>query len=251
MDGGNFRPKTTPAEQPKRDHIWQVPAPVVAVLVVLFAVQLIPPLIYGDWEARRLALFAFSPIRFVSAAAINQPPGAAYYTMLTHGLLHANLFHLFTNSVWLLIFGTPVARVLGGLRFLLILAGSTIAGALMALVVDWGQFVMLVGASGGISGLVAAAMPVIFSQDTRSFSQTAAKLEDFSVLPFSQLLRNYRALWFIAVWLSFTFFTGAAQFILPTAFLSETKVAWEAHLGGFLAGFALLYLLAPRTVSKP
>jgi membrane associated rhomboid family serine protease len=243
-----FRPKTVNATQPDRKRVFNVPATVVAIIVILFVIHFLPPLLDRDWEIRRLALFAFSPARFGDPQMMNQLPGAAYYTLLTHGFLHGNFFHLATNAVWLLVFGTPVERVLGSARFLLIVALSTICGALLSLVVDWGQPILLIGASGGISGLVAAAMPIIHASDPRSRAPTKERLLDFQVLSFRELLQNYRALWFIAFWLTLTFLTGAAQFILPTALIGETRIAWEAHLGGFLAGFVLLYILAPRTI---
>jgi membrane associated rhomboid family serine protease len=247
---GNFRPKTVHADRPQRQPMINIPTPVAVIIVVLFAMHFLPALLYRDWHIWRLAELAFSPARFSQPPLLNQRPGAEFYTMLTHGLLHANMFHLVTNSIWLLIFGTPVSRVLGSTRFFVLLALSTVAGALFSLFADWNQAVLLVGASGGISGLISASMPIIHAPDARSRQATQGPVSNFELLSFRNLLNNYRALWFVAVWLAFTFLTGAAQFILPTALIGETRVAWEAHLGGFFAGFALVYLLAPRAIPE-
>ena len=40
-------------------------------------------------------------------------PGSEYWTLVTYMLLHGDWMHLTFNALWLLVFGTPVARYLG------------------------------------------------------------------------------------------------------------------------------------------
>ena len=53
---------------------------------------------------------------------------------LTYSLLHADISHLVFNMLWLLPFGSAVARRFGAFRFFLFLAVSAIAGAAAHLV---------------------------------------------------------------------------------------------------------------------
>ena len=225
-----------------------VPAPVAFLVAVLVAAFFLPPLIWSDWADRSAFYFAFSPARLSGGLVIPQAPGSAYWTMLSYGFLHVGTLHLAVNSLWLLVFGTPVARCLGGARFFVLSAVSTVAGAIASLIVHWGEFTLLVGASGAVSGMVGAAIPVMYGRGAAQNFRSRAPREYYSILPFADLIRNYRALWFMAIWLFFTLFTGASQLILTNALVGGSQIAWEAHLGGFIAGLACIYLLAPRRV---
>jgi membrane associated rhomboid family serine protease len=229
--------------------IFRIPSPVIALITLLVAVQLVPPLLMVNWEPVSLFFFAFIPARVSGEVAVAQVPGSGYWTMLTYGLLHGGWFHLLTNCLWLAVFGTPVARCLGGLKFFLLTALATVAGALASLIVHWGEYVVMVGASGAVSGMLGASVPIMYAPGAAERFRTEAPAEQYSILSFSSLLQNYRALWFMAIWLFFTFMTGATQLIVPTALLEGRQIAWEAHLGGFLAGFAAVYGLAQKRVS--
>jgi membrane associated rhomboid family serine protease len=243
------RPELPPAEP-----MFRVPTPVLAVVLLLVAVHFAVPTLFRvltgvNWEDWSIYALAFIPVRLSTAVAIPQPAGAAYFSMLTYGLLHAGFMHLAANCLWLIVFGTPVARFLGGPRFFALAVLATIGGALATLAVHWSEMVILVGASGGVSGMLAAAIPIMYASGSSKFFQNSGPTSGFALLPFRELLTNYRALWFMSVWLAFTFFTGAAQLLLPTAFLGESLTAWETHLGGFLAGLIGIYCLAPGRVS--
>jgi membrane associated rhomboid family serine protease len=62
-------------------------------------------------------------------------------------------------------------------------------------------------------------------------------------LPPSALFRNRGAVMFGLLFVAITALTAGSMAFTGTAFLEETSVAWEAHLGGFIAGFVLFYLL--------
>ena len=78
--------------------------------------------------------------------------------LFTYMLLHADYAHVGINSLWLLVFGPAAARWLGTWRFLLFFVFCGIVAALLHLAVYWGSPVAVIGASGAISGLMAAAM---------------------------------------------------------------------------------------------
>ena len=89
---------------------------------------------------------------------------ADVWTFVTYALLHADWMHLLFNSVWLLAFGTPLARRFGAARFLAFCAVTAAAGALAHLMTHFGQMVPMVGASGAISGTMSGAMRFAFQR---------------------------------------------------------------------------------------
>ena len=76
-------------------------------------------------------------------------------TFLTSFLLHGGLFHLIGNLYFLIVFGDNTEDVLGKRRFLLLVATAAMVGDITHILVDPRATVPCVGASGGISGILA------------------------------------------------------------------------------------------------
>lgn len=185
-----------------------------------------------SWQVWSLYALAFIPARFTDAA-FPLIAGSEAWSFLTYAFLHGDWMHLVFNCLWLLIFGTVVARYLGAARFLLLAIISAIFGAGTTLALHWGEAIVMIGASGAVSGLMAAAVPIMYG----------------SVAPLSPaaLLIHRRALIFTAVWLVITLFSGATGFT-GNSFMGAGAIAWEAHIGGFVAGLLAFYLLQKRGV---
>jgi len=75
-------------------------------------------------------------------------------TLLTSFFLHGGLLHLFSNIYYLIVFGDNVEDYLGRARFLLLLLVSSLAGDVLHALLDPQSRIPVVGASGGISGIV-------------------------------------------------------------------------------------------------
>jgi membrane associated rhomboid family serine protease len=82
-----------------------------------------------------------------------------YWRLLTAGFLHASIYHLFFNMFTLWILGQLLEPAIGSVRFGLIFFVSVLAGSFGALLVD--PNALTVGASGGIFGLMGAAVVVL------------------------------------------------------------------------------------------
>jgi membrane associated rhomboid family serine protease len=82
-----------------------------------------------------------------------------YWRIVSAGFLHAGFFHLLFNMFSLWILGSLLEPAIGQLRFALIFFVSLLAGSFGALVVDPNS--LTVGASGGIFGLMGAAVIVM------------------------------------------------------------------------------------------
>ncbi|MGQ0484238.1 MAG: rhomboid family intramembrane serine protease [Hyphomicrobiales bacterium] len=226
--------------------VFRAPPVVLASIGVLVAIHAGLWLAGEDWRIWALYAFAFIPARF-GAAAFPMIPGSQYWSFLSHGLLHANAAHLLFNSLWFLIFGSVTARRLGALRFLALAAAATAAGALASLFVHWGEAAILVGASGAVSGIMAAAIPVMFGRGMswgRAYTEDLNHVEALSPV---ELLRNRSAVIFALVWIAITLYSGATGWT-GAGYLEEARIAWEAHLGGFIAGLFGFYMLDRRGV---
>lgn len=232
-----------------RQPILNVPAVVVYLLVLLGVIHAVRDLLLPDDIDRILVwTFAFVPARYDSSALTDGllPGGwgAEIWSFITYALLHADLMHIGFNSVWLLAFASPVARRFGTWRFLLFFAATVAAGALAYLLAHPGELAPMIGASAGISGMMGAAARFAFepggSLDFRRRDRSNA--DRVPAAPLSVALRNPRVLTFLAVWfgLNLLFGLGALSFVAE-----NQTVAWEAHVGGFLAGLLLFSAFDP------
>ena len=88
--------------------------------------------------------------------------------------------HLLFNCLWLLVFGTPVARYMGSARFLLLGLLAGVAGGLASLFLHWGEEIFVIGASGAVSGLLAAAIPLMYGHRVPGGARPLSMGEFFS-----------------------------------------------------------------------
>lgn len=215
------------------------PAVVLAVIALLAAVHGGLALLGEEWQGWSMIAFALIPARFTDPQ-FPMLEGAQYWSLVSYMLLHGDWMHLTFNCLWLLVFGTPVARYLGGGRFVLLCILSGAVGGLASLALHWGKELFVIGASGAVSGLLAAAIPIMYGHRVTGGAKP---------LGFQQLVVHPRALMFMAVWLVVTLVSGATGWT-GNSFLPDSGIAWEAHLGGFIGGLAAFYGLVPRGVQQ-
>lgn len=233
----------------KREPIFNIPVVVVALVAVLAAIHLVRTVVLTDrQDIEIILLFAFIPARYDSAVVLGgQFPGgfgAEVWSFITYAFLHADWMHLTVNTLWLLPFGSAVARRFGAVRFLLFFAVTAAAGALAQLAAHVGDQFTMIGASASISGTMAAAMRFAFQRGGPLGFWRGAEAEPYRVpaLPLSRLLRDPRVLAFVAVWFGVNLVFGVGSLSLGSA---DQPVAWQAHIGGFIAGLFLFGLFDP------
>jgi membrane associated rhomboid family serine protease len=231
------------------EPMFNVPPAALGLTGVLVAVHVIQQLVGREAAVDILLYFAFIPARYSEAAAFAGLPGgdaAKVWTFVTYALLHADWMHLIVNSVWLLAFGSAVAWRFGTARFLTFFAMTAAAGAATHLLFHLDEPLPLVGASGALSGFMAAAARFVFEAGgpLGAFRQHGAAAYRVPALPLSRALRDPRIVAFLAVWIGLNFLFGVGS--LGTE-LTDNIVAWEAHLGGFVAGLAGFALFDPVT----
>lgn len=220
--------------QQYREPIFNVPGSVIALIGIFVAIHIIRQLLpFGQAEWLTYAM-AFIPARYTGYAS--EIPGgdvAAVTSFVTHMLVHGDITHLMFNSAWFLAFGGAIALRVGTLRFLAFTAFTGIVGALTFMAFHWGEGVPVVGASGAVSGMMGAVMRFLFSAlDMGSFAALRERPRSVPLMNLRDSLTDRRILAVTAIWLLLNVITA---FGIPG--ISEGgSVAWEAHLGGYLAG---------------
>lgn len=233
---------------PSREPILTLPGALtayVALLIVIHAVRTL--LLPQDWDYWVLEVFSFIPKRYDSsllAIPIAGGAGAKVWTFLTYSLLHANLTHIVFNILWLLPFGSAVARRFGAIRFFAFMAVTAAAGAAAHLLTHEHALAPMIGASASVSGAMAAAIRFAFVRGgflsfRRGDADAAATVP---AQPLWRALRDPRVLGFLAVWFGVNIVFGVGSIGIGTEGVS---VAWQAHIGGFFAGLLLFSLFDP------
>ena len=147
-----------------------------------------------------------------------------YYRLFSSGFLHANWIHFIFNMLALVTFAISVERQMGYLSFLVIYFLSMLGGSLLSLYIhrNHGDYTA-VGASGAISGVVAASI-VLFPEGKIGLI----------LLPFE-----------------FTSWLFGLAFVLISILGIKSQrdnIGHEAHLGGIIMGILLTGMLKPSSL---
>ena len=146
--------------------------------------------------------------------------GEGLPTLLTYAMLHGSWGHLAMNGVILYALGSAVWRVTGTVRFMALFAVTSICGALAFALIRPDEAGPLVGASGGVFGMLGAVKRLEFAMRAMRGEPVGGE-----VLRFLGLI--------VALEVAVGLATGGV-------------IAWQAHLGGLLAGFALAPIFVRR-----
>lgn len=229
------------------EPILNVPRAVVLAAGAMIAIQGVRGLLPDEIDLTVLLTLAFIPARY-SGAAPELPGGylTAVTSFVTYMVVHGGWLHLFVNVMWMLAFGTAVARrtTTFGFYGFSILCGM--AGALTHLVFHWGEMAPMVGASAAISGQMAGAMRFFFFA-RRQPGQQALDFAQTPLASLTQTLRDPRILGFMIFWFVLNAYFGLTSVSFGGG---SDGIAWEAHIGGFLCGLLIFGLFDPlRTAS--
>lgn len=237
------------------EPIFNVPTVVAATIAVLVCVHLLRVwVLTPEQDVELLLLFSFIPARYDATVLVQGVVpggfGAEVWTFVTYAFIHGDTIHLGLNSVWLLAFGTPVARRFGTLRYLAFFAVTAAAGAAAHLLTHTNAFVPMVGASASISGFMAGAMRFAFQRGGPLRLRGADPEGAYRIpaLPLVAVLRDARVLIFLGVWFGLNLIFGLGSI----GFGGEDQaIAWQAHIGGFLAGLLAFALFDPVPTVPP
>lgn len=238
-------PSAEPTQTPPKDRQPALRAPLVvlALIGVMLVLQLLMSM--GGLAQRNALIVELGlfPARLF-AEGLGGLPGTwvqGLINLFSHSLLHGGWTHFILNAVWLLAFGAPVARRLGPRKFLfLYMLCVAIGGLGQIYAAPVGHYLIpIIGASGGVSGMMGAAARFAFS-DAR-WLDPHAQDPTRPLLPLSEVPKRRPVLMFIAVWLIINLVFGLLG---PSGFASPSgaavNIAWIAHLGGFFTGLLVI-----------
>jgi membrane associated rhomboid family serine protease len=237
-----------PPEARRRQPVFNLPPVILALSAILIAVHVLRQFLSQEADLKVLLWTAFLPARYSYVPVLNGllPGGFAadVWTFVTYAFLHGDAIHLAVNLIWFLAFGSAVAWRFGTMRFLAFSAVTAAAGSAVHLLFHHGDVAPLVGASAAISGAMAAAVRFAFEAGGPLGPWRNSGPEAFRVpaSPLLQSLRNPQVLVFLGVWFLLNLLFGLTSAMTN---LSEGSVAWQAHVGGFLAGLLLFPLFDP------
>lgn len=173
---------------------------------------------------------AVIPHELVRGAAFREYP-----TLVTSMFLHGDPLHLLFNMLFLWIFGNNIEDALGHVSFVFFYLLCGIVGSLTHVFLNASSVVPLIGASGAISGVLGAYL-ILYP---RARVQVA--------LFFIRVVR-VPAWFFLIAWIAFQVIQGLPS--LGTAAGQAGRVAWLAHIGGFVAGIVLLPIFLSRRQAR-
>ncbi|HUS07930.1 MAG TPA: rhomboid family intramembrane serine protease [Bryobacteraceae bacterium] len=155
-------------------------------------------------------------------------------TVITSMFLHGGWLHLIGNMWFLWIFGDNVEDILGHLKYLLFYLLCGIAAAVMHLVVNADSRLPVIGASGAIAGVMGAYL-VKFPH---------SRIHTLVFVFIFMTTVEIPAAFMLLYWFVIQIFSGIGSIGYSSA--SKGGTAWFAHVGGFVAGMVLVYLMGAQ-----
>ncbi len=186
-------------------------------------------------DPQLITRLALEPAR-VEAALQAGAPQALALPLLTHQFLHAGWIHLTMNMVMLLSVGAVTERLMGrgldgAVRVVALLLLSGVGGAVAFILLNPHSTLLMMGASGALSGLYGALLVAV----ARRGARRGARLET-----------RDRATWMALASIA-AVFIGLNVVLAAGARVSGfIPIAWETHLAGFVTGCLLQPLLGAR-----
>jgi len=171
--------------------------------------------------------WAFVPSRFLAN------PVGDFPTLFTAMFMHAGWVHLGGNMLYLWIFGDNVEDRFGHIQFAIFYLLCGLAATFAQLAFSMGSNVPNLGASGAVAGVLGAYILMFPQQQVRVLIGRV-------VTPVSAII-------VIGLWIVLQFFSGIGS-IANTA--DTGGVAYMAHIGGFIAGFVLTFLLRGNSTRR-
>jgi membrane associated rhomboid family serine protease len=184
-----------------------------SIIFVFIAVQLVLTFAPRDLAEQIIFTFGFVPGYFTGV--IKPFPYGAFLSPVTYIFIHGGWMHIAFNAVMAVSLGVFFEREFGTKKTIVFFFFSGLCGVLFYFILNPFSTSPMIGASGSVSGLFGALIMLMGKR--------------------GGLGHKTRNPWpLIAFWIVFMIVAGV---------ISGANTAWQTHIGGFLGGIGLLYLL--------
>ena len=151
-------------------------------------------------------------------------PLPVYFNFLSSMFMHGDIMHIFGNMLFLWIFGDNLENLLGHVRFAAFYIACGLVAAFSQIAMDSGSIIPMLGASGAISGVMGGYLLLFPTRQVRAI-----------IFNFLTTVPAFVAL---GIWIGYQILVG---YLTPAG---TGGVAYAAHIGGFIAGVALIKVFA-------
>lgn len=219
---------------PLKDENPTLGTPVVTIaLIIICIVVFFWQTASGDEEMSRIVYqYGLTPKALMGydGSSLGFDTAPPVLTLFTSMFLHGGWMHLIGNVVFLWIFGNNIEDDFGHTRFLVFYLLCGLGAAALQIGMGPDSDIPMIGASGAISGVLGAYL-LLYPR---------ARILTLVFLGLFVTTTRIAAGWFLGVW-----FLMQGLFAL-TSNMAEGGVAFWAHVGGFVAGVVLLFVVRPR-----
>jgi len=202
--------------------IWQTSWPLLVLMVLCVVIEFtLSGADYGLWGTGALRQRTYEYAGFWPGLLQNWQPnyaGQSYLMFLSYSLLHGGLTHLLVNMFSLWSMGRAVLTRVGIWGFCLLYVGSVLGGALGFGLLS-SSLIPMVGASGALFGLAGGVLAWSYV-DRFALQDTLWPIAQAAVI---LVILN------VVLW-----------------YAMDGLLAWETHLGGFIAGWVMALLIDPQ-----
>jgi membrane associated rhomboid family serine protease len=165
--------------------------------------------------------------RIVGKIPLQPTPIPVYGTILTSMFMHAGFSHIAGNMLYLWIFGDNLEDRLGHFRYLVFYLLCGVIAALAHILTDYNSVIPTLGASGAISGVLGGYLLLFPRRNVNA-------IIFYSVVQVPAFVA-------LGLWIAYQAIQG---YMSPAG---TGGVAYMAHIGGFVAGLALVKVFAIGT----
>ncbi len=158
-------------------------------------------------------------------------PFGIYFNLLSSMFMHGGFSHIFGNMLFLWIFGDNIENLIGHVRYAIFYLVCRLAAALGQIIMGPDSIIPMLGASGAISGVLGGYMLMFPTKKVRAL--------------IFRIITTVPAYVALGLWIVYQIVLG---FMSPAG---EGGVAYAAHIGGFVAGMALIKLFAIGKSNEP
>jgi membrane associated rhomboid family serine protease len=219
-----------PINDTEQNRYSSLPMMTISLVVINFLVMVAKPFLWQIFPSDLYKLYGSVP-QFL----INEQGGGALAS-ITATFIHADIFHLAGNMLFLWVFGRRIEDACGPWRYLSFYLFCGLTADLLSTLIRAKEAIPGIGASGAIAGLLGAYL-ILFP---------GGKIRTFLLLGVVPTFPRIRAFWFLIYWIVFQLIPAFTITIHNQSY----SINYWAHIGGFFGGVFVIFFLRSEAFSR-